>query len=589
MTLTFGQLLFQSKQKKTELLGTYESEEKEEKEAKDQEFTYQNLITENPEIETPNIQIQQTPNNLNPNNHYQLVTNCTNTGTNSTTATAATYSTTAITTTTTDSTAITTITTTNSTAITTTSTTTTTTNHSTNVWLNDVKKAITANKWDDVKAMQAISYFLQDTTNSWYQSLVNKLQDFNAFKLAFLQYFSNNNSINRLANTFITIKQEENEAVTTYLECFHRNLRQIQAIQADYFTAPQILNQFIRDLCSSILQCICPMHLVNLQAAVTNTRDFEAAKLKANHAQAINLVMNGSSELDSKLKQFSDSINQKLEGYLANNYTIYQPLQQYNIQGNTNHFQNQSRPFSLTNQQWQQEIHVCHYCDKQGHLKINCSTILTNLLANNTTANILTIRISTSNLSTAATGNILITTATNYLSDIHSSNTTIKPSSDDIRQPQIKSHPKLEISNSCSSTDFQFIQPAVRIITNYLSLLVTPENAQPNNPETNQQSTLTSNILPVTISNDKSLVAIFPFEFEETTHVLLFSRATLDTKPITTMYINFEEEEKKPTWKAYQVSWTNTEHNELPPVPLWNNNNRKEKKKEELIWNSNQV
>ncbi|KAG9297759.1 hypothetical protein G9A89_011274 [Geosiphon pyriformis] len=71
--------------------------------------------------------------------------------------------------------------------------------------------------------MQAIPYFLQDTAD-----------------------LCNNNSINRLANTFTTIKQEENEAVITYLECFHRNLHQIQAIQADYFTVPQILNQFIR-------------------------------------------------------------------------------------------------------------------------------------------------------------------------------------------------------------------------------------------------------------------------------------------------------------------------------------------------------
>ncbi|KAG9304329.1 hypothetical protein G9A89_019891 [Geosiphon pyriformis] len=140
----------------------------------------------------------------------------------------------------------------------------------------------------------------------------------------FLRYFSNNNSINRLANTFTTIKQEENEAVTTYLECFHKNLCQIQAIDPNYFTVAQILNQFIRGLCSSILQHICSMHSIDLQAAITNARDFEATELEANHAQAINLVMNESSELDSKLKQFSNFINQKLEGYLADNHTIYQ-------------------------------------------------------------------------------------------------------------------------------------------------------------------------------------------------------------------------------------------------------------------------
>ncbi|KAG9303708.1 hypothetical protein G9A89_018605 [Geosiphon pyriformis] len=73
MTSAFGRFLFQSKQKKAELLGPYgvisdlwevtKSEEKEEKKAEDQEFTYQNLITKNLEFETPNLQTQQ---NLNP-------------------------------------------------------------------------------------------------------------------------------------------------------------------------------------------------------------------------------------------------------------------------------------------------------------------------------------------------------------------------------------------------------------------------------------------------------------------------------------------------------------------------------------------
>ncbi|KAG9306235.1 hypothetical protein G9A89_016139 [Geosiphon pyriformis] len=187
------------------------------------------------------------------------------------------------------------------------------------VWLNNVEKAIATNGWNDNRALQAILYFLQDTANSWYQSL--------EFKVVFLRYFSNNNNINHLANTFTTIKQEETEAVTTYLGHFHKNLCQIQAIQADYFTAPQILNQFIHGLHSSLLQHIHSMHSQTFQDAVTNTRDFELAEFEGNHVQAVNLVMNGLSELDSKLKQFSDSINQKLERYLANNCAIYQPPQ----------------------------------------------------------------------------------------------------------------------------------------------------------------------------------------------------------------------------------------------------------------------
>ncbi|KAG9299789.1 hypothetical protein G9A89_013149 [Geosiphon pyriformis] len=71
---------------------------------------------------------------------------------------------------------------------------------------------------------------------------------------------------------------------------------------------------------------------------------------------------------------------------------------------------------------------------------------------------------------------------------------------------------------------------------NYLSLLVTPEDAQTNNPKTNQQSTLTSNILPATITENKLLDAIFPFELEEPSTTPLFSRATFEEKSIITIY-----------------------------------------------------
>ncbi|KAG9303706.1 hypothetical protein G9A89_018603 [Geosiphon pyriformis] len=70
----------------------------------------------------------------------------------------------------------------------------------------------------------------------------------------------------------------------------------------------------------------------------------------------------------------------------------------------------------------------------------------------------------------------------------------------------------------------------------YLSLLVIPENATTNNSEPHQQITLTNNILPATVTNDKSLATIFPFKLEETTTVLLFSGATLKEKSIMAIY-----------------------------------------------------
>ncbi|KAG9288379.1 hypothetical protein G9A89_021410 [Geosiphon pyriformis] len=523
------------------------SEEEEEK-SEDQEFTYQNPITENPEVETLNLQAQQnlnlknseikTLNHQRQNNpNFELI------------------------------------------------------NQQNLSPINNVTKAITANNWDDTRTMQVIPYFLKNTADSWYHSLAQKSQNFNAFKLEFLRYFSNNNSINHLASTFTTIKQGDTEAVTTYLECFHRNLCQIQAIQDDYFTAPQILNQFIRGLHSNLFQRVCPMHPVDLPTTVIHARDFEAAELKANHIQAVNLVMNGSSELDSKLKQFSNSINQKLEEYLANNCAIYQPPQQCNNPGNTNHFQNQScssLSSAVPNQLWQPKTHVCHNCDKQEHIRADCKFYSNNPRSGNQYQN----------------PDYRFQTQNHYLNQDQYQTTYLPMMQQPIYQPPVyqppiyqlqppkiyqpqlpviyqlwpqviyqlqsiqtlpqnsvnmtSGHSRLRItqnwrsamvvhqlipsssnspSGSCSwnSGTSATQNPNFQ---NYLSLLITPEDTTFNTSETNQQATLPSNIPPATVTNNESLAAIFPFKLEEPFQLPLFSGAALKEKPITAMYTN---------------------------------------------------
>ncbi|KAG9298738.1 hypothetical protein G9A89_012806 [Geosiphon pyriformis] len=367
--------------------------------------------------------------------------------------------------------------------------------NNTQIWLNNIEKAIVANRWNNSRAFQAISYFLKDTTDSWYQSLAAKPQIFNEFKTEFLRYFSDNNNINCLTNTFTTIKQEDTKA----------------AIQVNYFTAPQILNQFIRGLYSSILQQVCPMHLVDLPTAITHARDFEAAKLEANHTQAVNLVMNGSSDLDSKLKQFSDTINQKLKGYLANNCAIYQPPQQRNNSGNTNHFQNQ--PYS--------------------ELLPKSRPILNHLPANNAATNLSTTSISTSNLSTAATGNLLATAQIIYQPQ--------QPIQTPLQNPtqMTSENPRPRITQNWRSAIvvYQLISSSSYQPSGSQHFLVTPEDATTNNSEFNPpQTTLTNNIPPATVTENKSLAAIFSFELEETINPPLFSEAALEEKPITTMY-----------------------------------------------------
>ncbi|KAG9307138.1 hypothetical protein G9A89_016966 [Geosiphon pyriformis] len=373
------------------------------------------------------------------------------------------------------------------------------------VWLNNIEKAITANRWNDA------------------QSLVNKPQDFNAFKVEFLRYFSNNNSINRLVNTFTTMKQKETEAVTTYLGCFHQNLHQVQAINANYFTAPQILNQFIYGLHSTF------------QDAVTHARDFESAESEANHTQAINLVMNGSSELDSKLENLHNDaiIKETLIVPKINHVHLHQPINSGNrkrvsatIVVNKDisklTYSNQNQPTYLPVIQssvyqslvyqapiYQPQLQII-YQQPQPQIIYQFQQIQTppqSLPPNGTQRP----KIIQQSWRSAIIVYQLI------------------PSS--LQQPS-----GLRQRSSGAG------QPQNPNSQNYLSLLVILEDASTNNPAFAQRQPITSNIPPATITEDESLAAIFPFEFEETTATPLFSGAALEAKPITMMYTDAKVE-----------------------------------------------
>ncbi|KAG9306588.1 hypothetical protein G9A89_004785 [Geosiphon pyriformis] len=176
-------------------------------------------------------------------------------------------------------------------------------------------------------------------------------------------------------------------------------------------------------------------------------------ELEVNYVQAVNLVMNESSNLDSKLKQFISNFE----------------------------------------------------------LSIKLRTILTKLHTYNTATNLSTTNLlvfSIHSLSTAVPI-YLSATALNNISTITNFNTAIKPSSDNIREFQIKVSP-----------------------TNYWdhdSRIQEPEDTTPNTLEFNQWEALTSNILPAIITENELLNTIFSFELEEL-------EVTLEEKPITAMY-----------------------------------------------------
>ncbi|KAG9299122.1 hypothetical protein G9A89_020435 [Geosiphon pyriformis] len=132
-------------------------------------------------------------------------------------------------------------------------------------WLREVQKAIQANNWSDQRAIQILPFFLKGTANLWYQSLETKPTSFTEFKNALLEYFSTS------------------ETVTQYLAQFNQIYHQIEVIKQGYYTDPQVLNQFIRGLKSSILGKVCPAHPNSLPKAVTLTRALELAEKEANH------------------------------------------------------------------------------------------------------------------------------------------------------------------------------------------------------------------------------------------------------------------------------------------------------------------
>ncbi|KAG9295303.1 hypothetical protein G9A89_021234 [Geosiphon pyriformis] len=327
------------------------------------------------------------------------------------------------------------------------------------------------------------------------------------------------------------MKQGEIEAVTTYLGCFHQNLHQIQAINANYFTVPQIFNQFIHGLRSNILQHVRPLHPGTLQDAVTCAKDFESTKSEANYTQAINLVMNRSSELDSKLENLHNDaiIKETLIVPKINHVYLHRPI-------NSDNRKHVSATI-VVNKDISKLTVAIPNSKSVPKSKPTC------LLTSDAVISLSVSGVSSSNLSTAITSNLSTTAATNNLLTPANPNTTPKLTTQ--WNPKTKNDStELEIGDNSPSTNPQFFTATIwnPNSQNYLSLLVTSENVSTNNLAFAQKQPLTNNILPVTITEDEFLVAIFPFKFKGTTAMPLFSGAALEAKSITTMYIDAKVE-----------------------------------------------
>ncbi|KAG9297981.1 hypothetical protein G9A89_018809 [Geosiphon pyriformis] len=402
------------------------------------------------------------------------------------------------------------------------------------VWLNNVEKAIAANKWNDVRAI-----------------LVNKPQDFNAFKLEFLQYFSNNNSINWLANTFTTIKQGETKAVITYLRHFHRNLCQIQAIDMNYFTAPQILNQFICGLCSN----------------------FEFTELEANHTQAINLVINRLSELDSKLKQF---ISNSKVSTQPRNISIKLPTSNTVSNLSTTHLSNSST----------------HHLSATVASNISVSTNLntaTKLISNQNTkaendTTKLEIVIITNNKSLAA---IFIfefeePSQTPLFSRVALEEKLITAIYTNAKVDSQTIKLILDSDSANSIITQQLINQLSGQVDCAVSARIIIANEVTKTPIGKINDffiEVNGIIVPIKVLSWNPINTKHSLMLDWTTQKLQLSQNKQSTqvpatcsyfKPsnnMSTLLIEFDDKKEKPTWEAYQIFWANANHNELLPIP----------------------
>ncbi|KAG9284731.1 hypothetical protein G9A89_003034 [Geosiphon pyriformis] len=114
-------------------------------------------------------------------------------------------------------------------------------------------------------------------------------ENWQAFKNAFLQQFTDNNTSITLCNHFCNIKQETSETVMTYLRRFNKLLCQIQQLETNnYYSNAQILDQFIAELKDKLIKKVCPHAPADLATAIKHAKNYEMTIEEANHTKFTN-------------------------------------------------------------------------------------------------------------------------------------------------------------------------------------------------------------------------------------------------------------------------------------------------------------
>ncbi|KAG9296977.1 hypothetical protein G9A89_001768 [Geosiphon pyriformis] len=183
-------------------------------------------------------------------------------------------------------------------------------------WLNQVTKAGDANGWNVARMLRTILYFLKETADKWFENLTTLFNDWTAFRTAFLEQFTDNNTSITLQNCFRNIKQKLSESVMTYIEKFNKLLRQICQLETNnYYFDAQILDQFIAGLKDKLIKKVCPHAPEDLNSAIQHAKRYEMAIKETNHTKLINLAIR---ETSSAAEEKIDQLAKKVENYFIN-------------------------------------------------------------------------------------------------------------------------------------------------------------------------------------------------------------------------------------------------------------------------------
>ncbi|KAG9306890.1 hypothetical protein G9A89_002559 [Geosiphon pyriformis] len=167
-------------------------------------------------------------------------------------------------------------------------------------WLDKIQKAGDANSWIAVKMLKAILYFLQGTAEKWFENLEEPFENWQAFKDAFLQQFTNNNTSITLRNHSCNIKQETSET-------------------------------FIAGLKDKLIEKVCLHASADLATAIRHAKNYKMAMKEANHTKLVNLAIgeitilqtnNNSSNNPKNINHHSNTTKTTLDHHPTTNLKI---------------------------------------------------------------------------------------------------------------------------------------------------------------------------------------------------------------------------------------------------------------------------